>query len=149
MFLKEMLMDAQSKGLTSEKYIWESIDDLEEMLCPIKDKHPDIYWKYIRKMHNKIYKGHYDEKFAMHDVSKMEPYGMVWTCQQIEEKTMGMTFPPGTTKWDKLVAFNATKNDLEGVISDDEIIKVAYAFWFNDVDYPADTKIWDYYEKMK
>jgi hypothetical protein len=148
MFYKEMLMDAQSKGLTSEKYMWESIDDLEKLLCHIKDKDPKMYWEFIRKAHSKIYKGHYDEKFAMYDVEKMEPYGMVWTCQQIEEKTKGMNFPVGTTKWDKLVAFNALKNDLDGVISDDDIFKVGYAFWFNDVD-GSDTKIWDYYEKMR
>ena len=40
------------------------------------------------------------------------------------------------------------KNDLDGVISDDDIFKVGYAFWFNDVD-GSDTKIWDYYEKMR
>ena len=55
-----------------------------------------------------------------------------------------MSFPNGTTLYDKYVAFNAFANDFSGVMGDEDIIKSAYAFWFNDKDYKGKNKIWCY-----
>ena len=38
---KEMIEDAKKKGLASEKAMWESVDDLDDMLCDMKREHPD------------------------------------------------------------------------------------------------------------
>ena len=89
--------------------------------------------------------GHYDEEFARHDISKMLPRGEYWSLKQVEDATKGMSFPQGTTPCDKWVAFNAFANDLDGVLSDENIIKVAYAFWFADKDWVGKWgKIWTY-----
>ena len=89
--------------------------------------------------------GHYDEEFARHDISKMLPRGEYWSLKQVEDATKGMSFPQGTTPCDKWVAFNAFANDLDGVLSDEDIIKVAYAFWFADKDWVGKWgKIWTY-----
>lgn len=141
---KEMIEEAQKKGLTSDKLMWQSVDDLDAMLCDLKKDHPDKYWKFIRKQHGIMYNNHYDERFAMWDVEQMKPLGMYWTVSQIEDATKGMSFPNGTTKYDKLVAFNAFANDLHGVIPDEQIIKAAHAFWFADKDYTHEGKIWRY-----
>ena len=38
---KKMIEEAKAKGLTTEKMMWQSVDDVEEMLCTIKQEHPD------------------------------------------------------------------------------------------------------------
>lgn len=141
---RKMIMDAKAKGLASETTMWESIDEVEDLLEELKESHPHKYWMFIRKTHGKLHKGHYDEEFAMHDVSKMEPIGMYWSIKQIEDVTKSLAFPAGVTKWDVFVGFNAFKNDLIEVANDEQILKLAYAFWFKDVDYPSPTKVWDY-----
>lgn len=142
---KQMIEDAKAKGLTSEKIMWQSVDDMEELLCIMKKEHPDKYWAFIRKQHGLLYSNHYSEEFAMHDVEKMQPLGMYWTRAQVEEATKGMTFPAGTTSCDKFVAMNAFANDLHGVLDDSDIIKAAHAFWFCDKDWRGTgAKIWHY-----
>ena len=64
MMYKKMIEDAKAKGLTSDKAMWESIDELDDMLCVMKKEHPDKYWKFIRKQHGIMYNNHYDEEFA-------------------------------------------------------------------------------------
>lgn len=161
MFLKEMLMDAQSKGLGSEKLMWESIDDLEDILCMVKEMSPKTYWQYIRKIHCKIHKGHYDEVFANHDVKHLKytdksgnkKEGAHWTVEQVEEATRGFNFPQETNKWDKFVAANVTYSDLCRRFDDGQILQAMHLMFFADEDFenPA-TKIWWYmnckYNKM-
>lgn len=141
---KEMIEEAQRKGVTSDKIMWQSVDDLDDMLCELKRDHPEKYWKFIRKQHGIMYNNHYNEEFARWDVEHMKPLGMYWNPIQVEDATKGMSFPQGTTLWDKFVAFNGSANDLHGVIPDDHIIKVAYAFWFADKDWTGEGKVWRY-----
>lgn len=141
---KEMIEDAKAKGLTSEKVMWASVDDMDEMLCVMKKEHPTDYWKFMRKQHGLLYGNHYTDEFAMWDVEQMKPLGMYWTKQQVEDATRGMSFPQGTTPCDKFVAFNAFANDFNGVLTDEQILKAAYAFWFNDKDWKGKGKIWEY-----
>ena len=70
--------------------------------------------------------------------------GAHWTAEQIEASTRMMGFPAGTTKWDKYVAFNAFYSDLCTVYNDEQIIKGAHKFYFEDQDWGDTTKIWDY-----
>jgi hypothetical protein len=141
---KEMIEEAKKKGYASDKVMWDSVDDLDDMLCELKKEHPEKYWKFIRKQHGIMYNYHYDEEFARWDVEHMKPLGMYWTPAQVEDATKGMAFPPGTTLWDKFVGFNAFANDLHGTIPDDQIIKASYAFWFADKDFGKEGKIWRY-----
>lgn len=141
---KDMIEEAKRKGFASEKIMWNSIDDLDEMLCEMKKEHPEKYWKFIRKQHGLMYNNHYDEEFARWDVEQMKPLGAYWTATQIEEATKGLLHPSDTTIWDKYVAYNAFANDLHDVIPDEHIIKAAHAFWFADKDWPGTGKIWKY-----
>lgn len=141
---QEMVKAAQKSGKTTEKQMWQSIESVSDLLCEIKDAHPDLYWGFLREQAGIMNNGHYNEEFAMWDVAQMQPLGEHWSMKQIEEATKGMTFPSGTTKWDRFVAFNAFANDLNGVQTDEEILKSAYAFWFDDKDYKGNDKIWCY-----
>lgn len=140
---KEMIEDARAKGTASEKEMWLSIEMVGELLEDIEEAHPDLYWKFMREQFGVLNKGHYNEEFARHDVSKMQPIGEYWSCKDIEEATKGMAFPAGTTIWDKYVAFNGMANDLQGE-EDATILKVAYKFWFEDKDWHKGNKIWEY-----
>ena len=142
---KKMIEEAQAKGLGSEKVMWQSVGEIDEMLCVMKKEHPEMYWKFVRKQHGLLYNNHYTEDFARWDVEHMKPLGMYWTPAQVEDATKGMSFPSGTTMWDRFVSLNAFANDLHGVIPDDQIIKAAYAFWFADKDWkPEGGKVWKY-----
>lgn len=141
---KEMIKGAIERGMTSEAKMWENVDAVDELLAMIQKEHPDKYWKFIRKQHGTIYNNHYDEEFARWDVEQMKPLGMYWTVQEVEEATKGMVFPNGTTIWDKFVGFNAFANDLKPELTDEQILKAAYKFWFKDEDWKGKNKIWEY-----
>ena len=145
---KEMIEEAKAKGLTSEKEMWQGIALIDELLCEIKEEHPDLYWAVIRDQFGIFNKGHYNEEFARYDVSEMQPVGEYWSCKDIEEATKGLQFPSGTTKWDKYVAFNGMANDLQGE-EDAIILKVAYKFYFADKDWLNGNKIWEYMKLNK
>lgn len=148
---RDMIEEAKSKGLTSETVMWESMGDVEELLCRMKQEHPKEYWVFMRKQHGRLYHNHYGKDFAEHDVGMMEwtdsdghkHKGGHWTCEQVLEATKSMKFPTGTTDGDRYVAFNATYADLCSVLSDEQILKVAHKFWFCDEDAPHG-KIWIY-----
>ena len=40
---KEMIEEAQSRGLTTEAIMWESVEDMEDVLCKMKESYPKEY----------------------------------------------------------------------------------------------------------
>ena len=149
---KKMMQDAQAMGLTSEKMMWESVEDVEDMLCSLYTEHPDKYWHFIRKTHGLLFKGHYTEDFAMHDVKHLKytdkkgekKEGPHWTVDEIEAATKNMSFPSGVNKWDKYVAFNSAWADWCKKYEPEQVLEIGYLFYFADEDYSHSTKIWDY-----
>lgn len=154
MTYRHMVDHAKKAGVTTEKTMWESIDSFSELLEDLKEAHPQMYWDFMRKQHGIMFHNHYDEMFAMWDVSKMhssnkageKKEGAHWTCEQIEVATAGLRFPAGTTKWDKFVAFNAAFHDFWKDFDEASIIKIGHDFYFADEDWPSETKIWEYME---
>lgn len=149
---RHMVEHAKKAGVTNEKTMWESIDSFSELLEELKESHPDLYWDFMRKQQGIMYKGHYDESFAMWDVAQMhytdkngeKHQGAYWTSEQIESATAGMKFPVGTTRWDRYVAFNAAKADFNKDFTDADILKIGYDFYFADEDWGSDSKVWEY-----
>ena len=150
---RKMVEHAKKAGVTNEKTMWESIDSFSDLLEELEESHPQLYWDFIRKQHGIMFHGHYDQAFAMWDVSQMhhtdkhgvEHRGAYWTLQQIEAATAGMKFPQGTTPFDKYVALNAAKHDWGKDYEDGDIIKIGYDFYFADEDWPGDKpKVWTY-----
>ena len=149
---RQMVEHAKKAGMTTEKTMWDSIDSFSELLEELKESHPQMYWDFMRKQHGLMYHGHYDEGFAMYDVSKLhytsrtgdKRQGAYWTVDQIEAATAGMKFPAGTNKWDKFVAFNAAYSDFSKDFDDGDVLKAGYSFYFADEDWPSETKIWEY-----
>lgn len=149
---KEMLEEAKAKGLTSEKTMWESIASIEDLLCDIKREHPEEYWTFMRKQHGIMWKNHYSEEYAVHDLKHLAwkdrdgrlHHGEHWTKDEVLRALNGKVFPLGTTDCDKWVALNVMYADLNKVLDDDNIVKAAYAFFFDDDDYDYTTgsKVW-------
>lgn len=147
---------ARQDGVASEKKMWQSIDNVEELLEMIQEEHPCAYKKFMRRQHELMYGPHYNEVMAVEAVEDLEYIdkdgkehtGPYWTASQIEEATRSMSFPSGTTKWDKYVAFNAFKSDVASKLDDPATLQVAHAFYFADADYEGEGKIWHYMQCM-
>jgi hypothetical protein len=153
---KEMLEEARKTGSTSEKTMWNSIDNVSEFLSMIRNEHPEVeelYWAFMRQQHGILYGNHYNEDFARYDVSAIRyktrdgerMTGAHWSVDQVEVATKAFSFPSGTTRWDKYVAFNAMYSDLCLDLSEEQILKAAYRFYFADEDWGSATKVWEYF----
>lgn len=148
-----MVKAAQKSGKATEKQMWESIESVSDLLCNIKDAHPDLYWRFIREQYGIMNNRHYaDKEFADYDVSQIaytdregkKHTGAYWTPEQVEEATKAMSFPSGTTKWDVYVALNSFHADTCKVLTDEQIVKAAYQFYFADEDFKGGNKVWLY-----
>lgn len=158
---KDMLIEAKEAGLADEKTMWKSVDSLDEMLCVLREEHPDMFWDFMRRQHEAFYGHHFDEKFARWQVSQMyhktadgkECKGEHWTMEEAEEvyNRHKSKFPSDTTVADVYVALNGNFHDkvelfkkwnpekFEEIIIDDAIV-----FYFMDCDWKSDGKVWDY-----
>ena len=154
----QLIEQARATGVANEKKMLETIKQLSCDLAAIEHEHPEMYWRIMRHQHAVLYDRHYSEKFANHDVNRLE-YGELdeegmpskyephWTRSQVVEATKNMKFHPKVNDWDKYVAFNSMYADLCTDMTEEEIIKAAYLFYFCDADWQHNddcTKIWDY-----
>lgn len=152
------LIEKYGKG-KGETVMWETTKLVSDYIKETKkDAHDKEYWNLMRQVYGIMSGGHYNEEFAMRDAAQISytdgngknHTGAYWTCGQIEDATKSMTFPSGTTRWDKFVAFNSFFADTCKVLKDDQIIKAAYQFYFADEDFGKDrgAKIWCYMQMV-
>ena len=147
------LVQKYGKG-QGEAKMWASVAVLSEALEPMKETDKENYWCILRKMYGVMSDGHYNEEFAVYDVSMIEYTGRngekkrggYWSADQVEEATRGFRFPSGVNKWDKYVGFNLMYSDLCKKMDDAQVLDAAYLFYFADEDWPggSSTKVWDY-----
>ena len=152
----DMLYRAKENGNFTDKMMKDSIESIDDLLCFIKEKYPDKYWEFMREQHAIMNNNHYTEDFAKYDVDQIHyidkdgknRYGAHWSVEEIEKATIGLSFPVGTTKWDKYVAFNSMYADLCKNFDEGQILNAAYLFYFCDEDAP-EGKIWKYICSMR
>ena len=155
MTYKDLYSNAQTLGLNSEKKMHACIEQLSKDILPLKDTHPDIYWHLLRNQHAIMFDRHYTESYANYDVNGLRYMnaegktceGPHWTRAEVVAATKGLQFHPKVNDWDKYVAFNSMYADLCAEMTDEEILKAAYLFYFRDKDWQTNddcTKIWDY-----
>ena len=148
---KKIIKDYADKGGSIEK-MWGSVAVTEEAMNYIKEADPDKYDCLMHKLSEALYGKHYTEETAIADVKKLyytdaagnKHHGEHWTVDEVEDGTSGLDFPKGTTKWDKYVAYNATYADFSKKFDEDQVLDIAYLMWFDDEDWKADGKIWEY-----
>lgn len=149
---KDMVTHAREAGIANEEIMNAEINNIDRLLCDLKEEHPELYWDFIREAHENIYGEHYDETFAMYDVDNLtytdkmgvKRKGAHWTNEEIKGATSNRKFPNGTTDWDKYVAFNTMYADLCKEFDDASILKAGYLFFFADDDWEGDGKVWSY-----
>jgi hypothetical protein len=152
---KEMLEHAKSSGVTSEKAMWQSVGDIDTLLCLIKETNKDAYHQFMRKTYANLYSDHYaTEDFAEWDISQMKSTqmdgktlsGAYWTIEQVVDayKSMGVTIPSEVTKYDLWVLANAAKHDFGRKFDDSKVLEIGYLFYVADEDYPKHDKIFRY-----
>lgn len=148
---RKMIEEAKQKGLATNEKMWESIASVESFLDSIDNE--ELKAKFMRTQHEIIYGKHFDEMFANMEIDKIhytdhdgiERHGAHWSCQEVEQATRGMRFDQSITKHDKWVALNVMYADLNKVLTDEDVIQSAYAFYFDDDDWPnKNCKIWEY-----
>lgn len=99
---------------------------------------------------------HFDERTAEEAVKRImyigkdgvEHHGEHWSVGEVREASKSMSFKECVTDWDKYVAFNSMYADLCRVLSDEQIVKAAHAFYFADEDAPCG-KVWRYIQAMR
>lgn len=154
---KKMIEQARKDGVANEKVMNASVESIDALLDKMKGAHPELYEQFIAKQHELFYGPHYNEMFAEIDVAKLsytdnegkEHRGAYWAISEVEDVTRGMSFPAGTTKYDKYVAFNVFKSDTCKAYDDKEVLAGAYQFFFADEDYKGNGKIWQYMRAIK
>lgn len=67
----DMMKKAKSEGVASEKAMWKSVEGVDEILCVVKEEHPEMYMSFMRDQHEALYGPHYDKHFAEMDVDKI------------------------------------------------------------------------------
>lgn len=153
-----LLAKAKADGMVTEMKMWQSAYQAAKYMEMAQrgELSKEAYWAFMREQHELFYGPHYNEDFAKYDVSNIRYTGKsndrrsgeYWSKAQIEDATKGMSFPAGTTVWDKYVAFNSFHADLCQVMEDEMILKAAHKYFFQDEDSP-DGKIWKYMQAMK
>ena len=154
MYLYE-LIEKYGKGASTEK-MKELTMILSDFLAPMKKVHKEKYWGLMRDVFGLLNDGHYDEKFAMHDVENIEytdrqgqkRKGAYWTLEQVKEATKEYKFPNATNEYDVFVAANIMHSDLCKKFDDKQILDAMYSFFCNDEDWGGGNKVW-YYMKCK
>lgn len=149
-----MIDSARKSGNWSEKTMLDSVDSIAGLLECVKKADKEAYWRFMREQAGIMMGCHYDKAWADWDVSQIaytdregkKRTGAYWTCEQIEEATKAMSFPAGTTKYDRFVAFNSFHADTCKVLTDEQVLKAAYQFYFADEDWPKENgaKVWAY-----
>ena len=147
-----------------EKAMWASIESVSALLEQIKEEHPDLYWSFLRDQHEVMVGHHFNEAYAKWEVEKMHHKGMDgttykgehWSIEQTNAVLPGMRskIPPAYNEWDFYVALNASYHDFCKTAkkhlpekTDELIIDLAVAFWFEDEDWEDTTIVWDYFRK--
>ena len=163
---QKMIEEARAKGLTSEKIMNASVADVEELLKQVKEAHPDLYWRFIRRTHERMFGHHYNQAFAEWRIKQMhykDKTGTVhhaphWTQDQHKSAydSVKSKLPSTYNIWDFVVTMEmifsddiclfrtwwpeATEAILEG-----KVVEAAVNY-LNDDDDP-DGKIWCRFEK--
>lgn len=147
----KMVRESVKSG-ANQDVMWHAVEVADNLLCDIKESHPDLYDEYMRKMSAAIFGCHYTEDLAKADVDKMfhtdttgkKIMGPHWNADQVEQVWSAKKFPTGTNKWDKFVAANAFWHDLSNEFEDDEILEIAHSIFFADEDSDNNGKVWKY-----
>ena len=120
------MMEKYASNGGDEKKMWAAVAVTSKAMDLVKETHPEKYECYMRELSEILNGKHYTEELAKHDVAMMHSTdangnkhsGAHWSSDEIESAVSGLTFPKGTTPWDRYVAYNATFHDYNKVLTE-------------------------------
>lgn len=162
-FYKMMKHYAEKSGGDKEK-MWKSVECLDEHFEEFEEAHKEDFWDLMRELHEINCGPHFNEEFAMWQVSTMHHKGADGKTYKGEHWSMEDTdavmakyksmLPTGTTAEDIYVALNANYHDKCTLFKkwfaeeyEEKIIEDAINFYFMDEDAP-EGKVWYYMSTM-
>lgn len=156
--------------LLDETKMWNSLHNLEEILCDAEKHQKDKFWKVMRELHEDFKGCHFNEVYAKYEVSEMYHTGLdgrmykgekfdMYKAEEVHSKYRGV-IKSSDTIHDVYVAINAQYHDYfpifktwfqgeEESVLHHKIIEAAISFWFRDEDYLEGGKIWKYFKEME
>ena len=164
---KAMVEEARKRGLSTEKVMWDSVDEVDAMLCMLEKEHPELYWRFIKRSHKAIFGPHYNEDFGEWRISQMHyrdkngmehrsPHWYKEDYKKVYEAYKSRLKNPKYTCWDMAVTLEmlfsdniclyrgwwpqATQDQLE-----EKVLEAAINYLNDDDD--LEGKIWERFEK--
>lgn len=166
--LKHTIEGYKKRGLGSEKIMNDSIDLLDEMIfMPMMNENESLYWMFMRELHELYCGEHFDEKFAMWEVSQMHHKGTDGTIYKGAKWGIEQTTPIFTkiksqltkpyNEWDWFVVLQMIWHDSCVLFhkwmpenNEEQFTQMyidAAITWMNDEDYNG-MKPWKYFEEL-
>jgi hypothetical protein len=119
-------------------------DMLAEIICDLKESHPQMYKKYKMELVGMAYNYEIDKELAEDIVKKMQPLGEYWNYDTVAS-VVGNDFHGVPNVY---LVLNSLVNDYSNIIPTDDVdtyVNMAHA-WLDDVDAP-EHKTWWYFVK--
>ena len=146
------MIETAVKNGGGEKTMWKAVEAADKAMAYIRENAPREYDCLLRQLYVALNGKHYNRELAEQDAKGIcytdadgnEQHGAYWTAEQIESATQGMSFPSGATLWDKYIAYNAAHADFCKKFDDEQVMDIAYLFFFADEDWKGENKIWEY-----
>ncbi len=169
--LREIIEDYKKRGIGNESHMWKMVDMIDdELMKPLKEHHPNIYWDFMRDIHE-IYEGeHFNQEFAEWEVSQMHHKGTDGTLYKGQKWGLEQTTPifikiksqltKPYNEFDFYVILHSIWHDCcvlyhkwKPEYTEEQMTQMyidATINWLNDEDYGSkDTgKAWRYFEDM-
>lgn len=119
-------------------------DMLEEVVCKMKEYHPETYKHYKTCLYEMAYGKKLNKEIAEAWVKEMKPAGQHWTMEEAETAMKSKELKTSLT--DFYVAINMMYNDNYKIVKDNEALAIDLAInWLDDEDAVAN-KIYEYYK---
>ncbi len=146
------MIEAAVKNGGGEKTMWKAVEAADQAMEYIRKNSPQEYDCLLRSLYVALCGKHYNRELAEQDTQAIcytdaggnERHGAYWTAEQIESATQGKSFSNSTTLWDKYVAYNAAYADFCKKFDDEQVMDIAYLFFFADEDWKGENKVWEY-----
>lgn len=145
---------------------WDIISSMEELFDELEETRKDTFWDIMKDIHEEIKGKHFDECYAIYEVSHMYSMGVkggmvkgeVVSFKEAEKvyEEHKRHFKQPANVWDVYVALNAQHHDYYAMFYEwangdeskikDKIIQSTITFWFRDED-AEEGKVWNYFDK--
>ena len=142
MEIKKYISDIAENGNTEDMN--KLSDMLEEVICKMKEYHPEMYNRYKMKLYETAYGKTINEEMADSWVKEMVPMGKHWSLEESTEVMKSMNYQDKPIEF--FVVANMMYNDYYNLVKENEEMSFKLAHdWLNDED-AKDCKLYEYWK---